>query len=130
MKRCPKCGETKPLADFYRDGRAAYCKPCTKADVRRWQRENHDRFRRTQRRSMLKRKYGLTEESLTLLIDGQQGVCLICETKLDATNLNVDHDHATGRVRGVLCARCNKTIGLLRDDPRLLRNAAAYLRSY
>lgn len=126
MKRCPKCGKTKPRTEFYSGG---YCKPCTKADVLRWVREHPEQFRRTQRRSMLKRRYGLTEEQFDQILTRQASVCPICATALDDRNAVVDHDHTTGRVRGVLCQRCNRTIGLLRDDPALIRKAAAYLRA-
>jgi Recombination endonuclease VII len=128
MKRCPKCQETKPLTEFYSDGKSTYCKPCTKADVLRWVRENPEQFRRTQRKSILKRRFGLTEDQLALLLEKQGGVCPICGDPISDQNLNVDHDHSAGHVRGILCARCNRTIGLLRDDPALLRRAAAYLR--
>lgn len=131
MKRCPKCQQDKELGDFYRlaTGRlGAYCKPCTKADVARWIRENPDRFRRNQRRSVLKREYGLTEADVDRMIVEQKGKCPICLTKITEENLAVDHDHATARVRGILCRRCNRTLGLLRDDPVVVRSAIRYLR--
>ena len=124
MRRCPKCETLKPRADFYTGG---YCKSCTKADVARWQRENPEQFRRTQRRSVRKRKYGLTEDDVTRMLAGQRDRCLICRAQITAENLNVDHDHATGKVRGLLCARCNRTIGLLKDDPKVIRSAIRYL---
>ena len=54
----------------------------------------------------------------------QGGVCAICR---EAPAVHVDHDHATGEVRGMLCFPCNAAIGHLRDDPRVVRAAAAYL---
>lgn len=127
-KRCPACKETKPLAEFYSGGKGTYCKPCTKADVLRWVRENPERFRRTQRRSMLKRKYGMTEDDYDAMLAAQGGCCPICNATLAEVVVNVDHDHGTGRVRGILCDRCNRTLGLFGDDPARLRSAAAYLR--
>lgn len=130
-KRCPKCGGTKPLSEFYAmktGGVGAYCKPCTKADVHRWIRENPDKFRRNMRRSVLKRKYGLTEDDYSQILIAQNGRCPICQADLAETSVAVDHCHKTGRVRGILCHRCNRTIGLFADDPSRLRAAVAYLR--
>lgn len=57
----------------------------------------------------------------------QGGRCLLCG---EVKPLAVDHDHVTGAVRGLLCKGCNTGIGLLREDPMLLRAAARYLESH
>jgi NMD protein affecting ribosome stability and mRNA decay len=128
MKPCPRCGEAKPLTEFYSNGAGTYCKPCTKADVARWVRKNPEQFRQTQRRSILKRKYGLTEQDVENMLAAQDSACLICAASLHDAGFTVDHDHITGRVRGLLCSRCNRLIGLLRDDPAVVRRAASCLR--
>jgi len=71
------------------------------------------------------RAYGLSDEDFGAMYRDQGGRCAICE---DETRLNVDHDHETGKVRGLLCRRCNVALGFLRDDPELADLAAAYLR--
>ena len=76
------------------------------------------------RKSHLKRKYGLTLEEFDELLASQGGGCAICG-KPDADN--VDHDHATGRVRGILCWNCNIAIGQLEDDSDRARAVAEYL---
>jgi len=58
------------------------------------------------------------------------GKCDICGGKSKRCSLHRDHDHKTGEMRGRLCFRCNAALGLLRDDPALLRAAAVYLESY
>ncbi len=78
------------------------------------------------------RKYGLALEDYAKMLVEQGGVCAICRLppkggKASNACLNVDHDHKTGRVRGLLCAACNLAIGKLKDSPALLREAAAYL---
>lgn len=72
------------------------------------------------------RKYGITRDDYQSLVTAQGGRCAICD--LDAT-LAVDHRHADGRVRGLLCSACNFLIGHGKDDPSLLRRAADYLES-
>lgn len=71
------------------------------------------------------RKYGLTVDDYEAMRSSQKGACLICGD--EPSRLVVDHCHATGAVRGLLCARCNVAIGILRDDPSLMRRAAEYL---
>ena len=76
------------------------------------------------------RVYGLTREDYAVLLEEQGGVCAICrEPCATGQTLSVDHDHATGRVRGLLCRTCNLGIGHLRDDARLVASALEYLRS-
>lgn len=72
-------------------------------------------------------KYGLTRDGLAALL-AQHESCAICGTdRWGAKGPQVDHDHATGRVRGVLCVNCNTMIGHAGDDPARLRAAVRYL---
>lgn len=71
----------------------------------------------------LKRKYGLSTAQFDAMVDQQQGMCAICSNALEC----VDHCHVTGVVRGLLCNRCNLGIGMLDDNPVLLKQAAEYL---
>ena len=77
----------------------------------------------------LLRDYGLTPDRYYALLERQGHVCAICR-KPDATAkgiLSVDHDHATGQVRGLLCHHCNVGLGHFQDDPTLLTRAAVYV---
>ncbi len=79
----------------------------------------------------IKNKYGLTEEDYIKMIDAQKGCCWICDTseKDNGKRLVVDHNHVTGKVRGLLCGRCNTGIGGFRDDVELLSAAISYLKN-
>lgn len=82
------------------------------------------------RRRGLNRKYRLTPEGYGELLEKQAGCCAICGRRAqDSTGkiLSVDHDHETGRVRGLLCSHCNRGLGHFLDSEHLLRAAAAYL---
>ena len=73
----------------------------------------------------LARIYKTTIEHYDKMVVAQSGRCAICSTVL--TEPHVDHDHVTGRVRGLLCPPCNRGLGMFKDDPGLLHVAAAYL---
>lgn len=82
----------------------------------------------------LQSTYGLAEDDYEAMAEIQEYTCAICyqpETKKrdDGTEqpLSVDHDHETGRVRGLLCHRCNVALGLFRDDVESLKRAVEYL---
>ena len=114
VKRCSECRATKALNEFHKhrtqpDGLNTYCKDCR----RRQNAENH-----------LRRTYGLSVRDLAALVESQGGTCAICETRPAE---HVDHDHVTGRVRGVLCFPCNVALGHLKDDVALFRKAIGYL---
>ena len=94
-------------------------------------------FDPTQKRNMhrvrLRLRYGMTPEQYDELIEKQGGRCAVCGTAHPVKGSSnrgwhVDHDHVTGKVRGLLCNSCNRGIGLLQDNPELLEKAAAYLR--
>lgn len=76
------------------------------------------------------RKFGLTIEDYNRILDFQHGKCAICGCEIGdvmGNRLYVDHDHATGSVRGLLCSSCNFGLGNFHDDPQLLHNAIQYL---
>ncbi len=75
-------------------------------------------------------QYGLTPESYTAMAEAQSYKCVICNRPAAEDRdgvLHVDHNHATGEVRGLLCSQCNVALGLLQDSAELLRKAASYL---
>lgn len=86
----------------------------------------------TSRETQLKR-YGLTVETYDAMLASQHGACAICGStdpkgRKGSPFFVVDHDHATGAVRGLLCAPCNSGLGLLMDSTEILEKALAYLR--
>lgn len=117
-KVCTVCNLNLPHEFFYprKDGRAklqSLCRAC------------HSKARRA---AQLKR-YGLTKNDYDLMMRAQEGRCLLCRSPAsdEPRSLCVDHDHSTGRVRGLLCVTCNRALGLLKDDPELMRRAADYV---
>lgn len=83
------------------------------------------------RTAQLKQKYGLTLERFSQMLKNQKGTCMTCQVILTSKRgyrgVCVDHCHRTGRVRGILCWRCNVLLGHVNDDPKLLRRLALYL---
>lgn len=132
---CKRCNLAQQHERYLRDPSLA------KARVKRWQQENADRFnayqrtrrqdpevKRRNRDGHLRRKFGITLEDYEELLARQGGVCAVCSREpTPGISLHVDHDHETGRIRGLLCFRCNNALGDLEDDPALLRAAARYL---
>lgn len=95
----------------------------------RWlaiQRESYARNRAKRRASALLARYGMTADELVRMWTEQGGLCAACGVDV-ATDFVVDHDHATGRVRGLLCSADNKAIGFCQDSPARLRAVALYL---
>jgi len=102
-------------------------------------REAHTRKKTSEEKlnTVLNRTYGISHAEYEALLVKQDGVCTICGCQHTDQARNrgrqrfcVDHDHQTGQVRGLLCAICNYGIGHFRDDPALLRKAAAYIESH
>jgi Recombination endonuclease VII len=125
-KWCPDCGAVKRLDDFPRNRRtnsgiAAYCKPCHNARGK----ATYERLYGGTRHYHLKRRYGLSAEEVDALVLAQRGRCAICR---EAPAEHVDHDHLTGKVRGVLCFNCNGGLGQFRDRADLMAFAIAYLQ--
>ena len=122
---CPDCGLEKPPEDFPRNrrtksGRGVYCKACH--NVRN--RTTIKRLHGNGRHYHLKQRYGIGAAEVDELVDRQGGLCAICR-KGSATQ--VDHDHTTSRVRGILCLECNAAIGAFKDSVRVIYRAIDYL---
>lgn len=84
-----------------------------------------------EKNNCLLRKYGITFNQKQKMIADQNSRCAICKEILDnGRNTHVDHNHETGKIRGILCDNCNKAIGLLRDSPIFTRAATEYLIKY
>ncbi len=117
-KPCTRCGEVKPRDGFHRnrgsnDGLANFCKPCAIANSKAW---HHKTGRYTSK--------GTTPEDYRKVWEAQEGLCAICERRPIE---HIDHDHATGEFRGLLCPQCNTGLGKLGDSVAGLRKALAYL---
>ncbi len=70
--------------------------------------------------------YGMTDEQHMQMYVGQDGCCLLCEQTVEYSKVHTDHDHNTGRVRGLLCARCNLGMCFV-DDADFMQRAADYV---
>lgn len=111
-------------------GKNYWCKSCQKKYSEKYRNDKRAKVREANRQSHLKREYGLTAEAHKALLESHNNKCAICRADKDwggRKYLSVDHDHKTGKVRGVLCNSCNVALGLLKDDPQRLRAAADYL---
>jgi hypothetical protein len=73
-------------------------------------------------------RYGITLEQYDHLIASQNGRCAICLQGPTGQRLSIDHCHASGKVRGLLCTNCNAALGMLGDDPARLARAMTYLQ--
>lgn len=84
------------------------------------------------RETHLLERYGITIEAYDALLESQNFGCKLCgqafADKKGKRNLCVDHDHKTGRIRGLLCLSCNKMLGYAKDNPTLLLKAIQYLK--
>ncbi len=81
-------------------------------------------------KAKLKYSHGMTLEEYNLLKRTQKGLCAICGRKDRDRRLTVDHDHGSQKKRGLLCNKCNRALGLFRDDLEILKKAVLYLEKY
>jgi len=115
-KKCSGCGLVKPLRGFYSDKRTndsglrPQCKAC---------------YREKYLNNILL-KHNLTKDDYKKMLSDQNELCAICHVD-EGKTLCIDHDHITNRVRGLLCSRCNKGLGLLGDSINSIKSALKYL---
>lgn len=98
-----------------------------------YMREHREVYTKDWKNADLKRRFGISLHEYGQMLVAQNGKCAICSSTDAGTRdgmpkaLAVDHDHRTGKIRGLLCESCNQGIGKLKDDPKILRLAADYL---
>ncbi len=133
MKKCSKCSIIKANSKFtpskrYTSGLSSQCKDCGRsyADKHR----NDPEQKRKNREKWLRSQYGITLEQYELLSELQDGVCYICKHRPGKYPLNVDHEHSSGYIRGLLCQRCNRGLGFIGDNLDRARNAVEYLEEF
>jgi hypothetical protein len=155
VKSCAKCKAVKVVAEFHLQyGKPhSWCKPCVRAwsKARRdanpeatkekkrldWMR-NRDSYlakrkadyRKDPQRFInyeRKKRYGITPEQYEALRSRANGACEVCGS--NSGQMDIDHDHKTGKVRGILCSWCNRALGMAKDDPAILRKMADYLEA-
>jgi len=150
IKQCAECGEVKDTGQFYKDkirkgGFARLCKDCdkklskerNKSEVRKeymkvYRKNKPKPTKEQNKESYLRSVYGISLETYNNMWERQEGCCAICrkhQTRFKKA-LAVDHNHATGGVRGLLCSACNTALGLMQDDKDRLRKAAEYLEVF
>jgi hypothetical protein len=143
MKNCTLCKIEKPLSEFWPDrrrksGLMASCKVCRKKSLRAYvasrpdyHRAVYDRTRSKTRERHLIRKYGITLADYEVMLKTQHGKCAICkapESDQFKQVFHVDHCHASGRIRGLLCRGCNHMLGVVADNTEILQQAISYLK--
>ena len=122
MKHCNKCGTDKPLDQFskrkYKNGKMgvqSYCKECDTIWRRKYYRSH----------SQTRRRLNISDEYYAQLMNTTH--CQTCGVEM--TKKCIDHDHKTGKVRGVLCNNCNRCLGLLKDDLTVVKSLIKYLET-
>ena len=134
-KKCKTCKATKPLNEFKKhtqnkDGYGCHCLDCYRI------KDNS-----TSKRNRRKTRFGINHDQYTQMVKDQNNKCEICgneehvmcngrnfESRLK--DLSLDHDHTSGKVRGLLCHHCNVALGSFQDNPERLMSAIKYLEKY
>jgi hypothetical protein len=145
LKRCPTCKMVKALKDDFftsknsNGGYASHCKDCSRilskklSDTPEQKEKSKKRYKKNKkklRNTFLKRKFGITLEVYNKILKEQKGVCAVCGRKEKNKSLAVDHDHKTGKIRGLLCGRCNPALGFLQESPKLIKKILEYINKY
>jgi hypothetical protein len=129
LKRCTKCKEEKELKFFdkdknRKDGHSYNCKLCKSVESKKHKHKE----------TLAKRlkKHNMTPDVYNDMFNKQHGICPICgrhQSELPK-GLCVDHDHLTGKKRGLLCTKCNLRLGTFNDNIEDLKRAIVYLESF
>jgi Recombination endonuclease VII len=139
-KTCCVCDQRFSFENFYNfknksDGKSYRCKGCDDKARHSWKLKHPVRSERSMRNQSLLVKYGISLVEYEELLEQQSFVCAICKQQerhrnkdCGVSNLAVDHCHKSNKIRGLLCNRCNRGLGLLGDSEEILSEALNYLR--
>mgnify|MGYP006784045891 CR=1 FL=1 len=150
---CAACRETKDKSEFYnskssKTGKQSRCIQCQaksseilskdgqvayKSSMSKLRSENPAEYTRRVRGYNLKASHGIKQDDYEAMASKQGHACAICRSKEPGgpgDRFHVDHNHATGKIRGLLCAKCNTAIGLLKEDAIVIQRALNYLKKY
>jgi len=128
-KTCTTCKIEQPITNFNvhklcKDGFNTKCRAC------RTLKQQHNR-KTNGYNAQIKYKYGITYKEFLTKIDEQGNTCILCGVEFNPTERTtapcIDHDHTTGKVRGILCHPCNVALGLIKENTRTLRKMIIYL---
>jgi hypothetical protein len=142
--KCDKCNGTEFYQTVNRNKPRFSCKNCMKNRAKQYRISHKERLNEQDRERgkmphriiqnqarFLKSKYNLTLDQYRAMRLEQNEKCAVCNQVFDDDNrhktCHVDHDHKTGKIRGLLCCECNLAIGKMKDSPELLEKAAKYL---
>lgn len=147
-KTCSTCHKKQSIKNFnkanhHKDGLTSQCKACIKLNSQKWYKNNLNHVRITYKKNLkqirnrnLKKKFGITLINYNTMLENQNYVCAICNQPEKRVHNNgkisalcVDHDHQTGKIRGLLCYGCNVSLGRFKDNPELLKRALKYISS-
>jgi len=132
LRVCSKCGKENPTSEYRK--RSNKCRSCRNKYALDWGKKNPEKLRGIILRSKLngwnERRHGITPEEYNRMFIEQNGMCAICGVHQSKLNkrLCIDHDHSTGKIRGLLCNHCNFVIGHAHDNPDILMSAIVYLK--
>jgi hypothetical protein len=138
-KVCTKCKHDLPMTLEYfgpckrnKNGFRSWCRNCSnvakKDYLRVLSKEKRIKMLQTKKDLNLKVKYGLTSVEKLQMCANQNGCCAICEQPIPYSNLYVDHNHKIGKVRGLLCYRCNPLLSAIEDE-NFNKRAREYLKN-
>ena len=137
-KKCSTCKETKPIEEFHnqksrKDGKQNHCKACSKLNMERWRKNNREHHLEQRRHYRRFNTFNLTKDQYHEMLEKQNHGCDICGNTNGKRSLAVDHCHQAEengemKVRGLLCGRCNVSIGSFEDNVDLLKAAINYLQ--
>lgn len=133
---CSGCKQTKQAHSFTKDvtrptGYRARCKPCQRITVNANNKKKRELDPSWVRRNHMKYVYGLSLEEWGVLFEKQGEKCRVCKSPSPRTKRAVwhtDHNHLTGKVRGILCSHCNQMLGMAHEDTAIMLAGAEYLK--
>lgn len=132
-KKCTVCKQNKKLSSFgkhirCKDGIRTQCKECHKTYQNKYSKSRPEKIREQHYR----REFGITTEDYNRMLKEQNNQCMICKRSDNHKrnrHFHVDHCHSTGKVRGLLCQKCNMGLGMFDDNLELIKTAVSYLES-